>query len=234
MKNLFLLSSSRLSAARILKATFVLLLGLTLGIAFWVASMPVTQAQEMSPAKMLASELPAGKTMASASKQDILGALCSAVKKFRDAAPQIVRVVVEEHPKWSKDVLRTAYRCLGTDDCQMLGRVLHAVISGNEGDASNLTQLAIELAPNCADVLPGQGNGPGRGGESGEGNFGNPPGNANPPPGSVGGGGGQGNIVAVCHNGTTIFLSPESAQDDLRNNPGDYLGPCVVTQSTNN
>lgn len=232
MKKMLTVSNGQLLAARILKTTFVLLIGLALGTAFWVASMPVAQAQDMSPTKMLQSELPAGKTMSTASKQDYLGAVCAAVKKFRDAAPQIVRVAVESHPKWDQDILRTAFRCLGPDDCDVLGRVLRAAVSGNQADASGLTQLAIGLAPNCADTFPGHGGG--GGGEPGEGNFGNPPGNVNPPPGSVGGGGGQGNVVAVCHNGLTIFLSPEGAQQDLRNNPGDYLGPCVVTQNTNN
>ena len=227
MKKMLTLSNGQPLAARILKSTLVLFIGLVLGTAFWVASMPVAHAQDMSPARMIESQLPAGKSMNSANKQEYLGALCSAVKKFRDAAPQIVRVAVDAHPNWSKDILRTAFRCLGTDDCDLLGRVLRAAISGNEGAAAALTRLAVELAPNCSNSFPG-------GTEPGEGNFGNPPGNQNPPPGSVGGGGGQGNVVAVCHNGTTIFLTPQGAQDDLKKNPGDYLGPCVVTQTKNN
>ncbi|MGI9087527.1 MAG: hypothetical protein ACR2HH_07285 [Chthoniobacterales bacterium] len=233
MKKLLTVSNGQLFAARILKTIFVVLIGVALGTAFWVASMPVAQAQDMSPTRMIESQLPAGKTSASASKQEYLGAVCAAVKKFRNAAPQIVRVAVETHSEWKKDILRTAFRCLGPDDCRLLGRVLHAAISGNGSDASELTELAIELAPNCAGAF-GDAKEGGHGEEQGEGNFGNPPGNVNPPPGSIGGGGGQGNVVAVCHNGVTIFLTPQGAQDDLRRNPGDRLGPCVVTQSTNN
>jgi len=72
----------------------------------------------------------------------------------------------------------------------------------------------------------------GRGGE-GEGNFEQGPGNQNPPPGSIGAGGGQGNVVAICHNGHTIFVSPQGAENLLRTHPGDTLGPCVVTPVTN-
>jgi hypothetical protein len=231
MKKLLTVSNGQLLAARILKTTLVLLIGLALGTAFWVASMPVAQAQDMSPSRMIESQLAQGKSSASASKQEYLAAVCAAVKKFRNAAPQIVRVAAETHSEWKKDILRTAFRCLGPDDCRLLGRVLHAAISGNGSDASELTELAIELAPNCSGAFPGGGAG---GGDQGEGNFGNPPGNQNPPPGSVGGGGGQGNVVAVCHNGVTIFLTPQGAEDDLRNNPGDTLGPCVVTNIQNN
>ena len=230
MKKLLSISNGEPLAARILKATLVLLIGLALGTAFWVASTPVVQAQDMSPSRMIESQLPKGKSAESASKGEFLEAVCAAVKKFRNAAPQIVRSAVESHPNWSKDILRTAFRCLGTDDCRLLGRVLRASIASNGSDASELTDLAVSLAPNCAGVFPGHG----AGGDEGEGNFGNPPGNQNPPPGSIGGGGGQGNVIAVCHNGVTIFLTPQAAEDDLRNNPGDTLGACVVTQATNN
>ncbi len=229
MKKMLMVSNRAPLAARILKATLVLLIGLALGTAFWVASTPVAQAQDMSPAKMIESQLPVGQSAASASKPEYLAAVCAAVKKFRSAAPQIVRAAIEAHPDWSKDILRTAFRCLGTDDCRLLGRVLRGAIAGDAGDASALTELALELAPNCAANFPGGG-----GSEPGEGNFGNPPGNQNPPPGSIGGGGGQGNVVAVCFNGVTQFFSPEAAQNFLNSHPGATLGPCVVTQSTNN
>jgi hypothetical protein len=219
-----LLVSSHL--ARLLKAMSVLLIGLGLATAFWVASMPVAQAQNMSPARMIESQLPQGKTMQNASKADLLSAVCAAVKKFRNAAPQIVRAAVTAHPQWKSDILRTAFNCLGTDDCRLLGRVLRNAIEGSPGDANDLTQLAIELAPGCASSFGG-------GPAPDEGNFGIGPGNQNPPPGTVTGGGGQGNVLAICHNGHTIFVSPQGAEQHLNNHPGDTLGPCQVTAVTN-
>jgi hypothetical protein len=228
MKKLLMVSNGELFAARVLKTVLMLLIGVALGTAFWVASTPVAFAQE-SPSQMLASQLPAGKTMATASKQEFLAAVCSAVKKFRSAAPQIARAAADAHPEMKKDILRTAFRCLGTTgDCRLLNRVLHGVING--GDAQELTELAIELAPNCSDAFGA----PPSGGHGEEGNFGNPPGaNLNPPPGSIGGGGGQGNVIAICHNGHTIFVSPQGAENHLNHHSGDTLGPCVVTAFQN-
>ena len=224
MKNLFTVSNGEQIAARILKAAVVLLTTCALGAMFWMASMPALHGQEMSPAKMVESQLPAGKTMQTAGKADFLAAVCAAVQKFASAAPQIARAAADAHPEWKKDTMRTIFRCLGTDDCRLLGRVLRALSGGS--DSSELTELAVELAPGCASNFGG-----GRGDDGG--GFGNAPGNLNPPPGSIGGGGGQGNVIAICHSGRTIFVSPQGAENHLRNHPGDTLGPCQVTPITN-
>lgn len=232
MKKLLMVSKGEHLVARIFKTTLMVLLGLTLGTAFWVASMPVAQAQDMSPTKMIESQLPQGKTMQSAGKADYLAAVCSAVKKFRAASPQIVRAAVEAHPAWKKDILRTAFQCLGSDDCRLLGRVLRGAISASPNDASGLTETAIDAAPSCSGSFGGGGaGGGGEGGGEGEGNFGNPVGNLNPPPGSIGGGGGQGNVVVVCFNGETLFVTPERAQDLV--NQGATVGACQVTATVN-
>ncbi len=207
----------------------MLLISLALGTAFWVASTPVARAEEMSPTKMIESQLPSGKTTASANESEYLAAVGGAVRKYRSSAPQIVHAAVIAHPAWKKDILRAAFRNLGAEDCRLLNAVLHAAIASDGSDASELTDLAIELAPNCASAFPQA-----AGGAEGEGNFGNPPGNVNPPPGSIGGGGGQSNLVAVCFMGTTHFLTPEDAQNFLRGHPGSTVGACVVTQIQNN
>ena len=41
------------------------------------------------------------------------------------------------------------------------------------------------------------------------------------------------NSVAICHNGHTIMVSPQGAENHLRNHPGDTLGPCEVTPVQN-
>ncbi len=141
----------------------------------------------MTPARMVEANLPQGQTIATASKADLLSALCAAVKKNPKAAPQIARKVAASPPDLAKDIVQTVFRCLGDRDCNLLGRSLRAVISAVPGDASGLTTLAVELAANCAPSFPG----PGIPGD--EGNFGQGPGNQNPSPGTIGGGGGQGN-----------------------------------------
>ncbi|MDQ2918916.1 MAG: hypothetical protein M3R10_03450 [Verrucomicrobiota bacterium] len=217
MKKMFMVS----------KATLVLLTGLALATAFWVATTSTVQAQGMSPTKMIEAQLPQGKTTANASKADYLAAVCEAVKKFKSAARAIVQAAVSSHPQWKNDILRSAFSCAG-DDCRLLGHILRGAIDASPGDASGLTDLATQLAPNCATSFGG-----GHGGE-GEGTFGNPPGtNLNPPPGSIGGGGGQGNIVAICLNGQTLFVTPDRAQQLLNDNPGATLGACQVTPTVN-
>jgi hypothetical protein len=230
MKKMLMVSNGGPRLARIVKAMSVLIIGLALGTAFWVASTPVAQAQDMSPTQMIDSMLH-GKTSASATKAEYLTAVCEAVKKYRNSAPAITNAAVNAHPGWKKDILRTVFRCLGSGDCRLLGAVLQASISGP--DASEMTDLAVQLAPGCAGSFGGdhKGGGPA---VIDEGNFGNPPLlNINPPPGSIGGGGGQGNVIAICHNGMTIFVAPQGAEQHLRNHPGDTLGPCVVTPFQN-
>ncbi len=229
MKKLLMVSNGEHFVARIFKTTLILLTGLALATAFWVVSTPVAKAQDMSPTKMIESQLPQGKTMQSAGKADYLAAVCAAVKKFRSAAPQIVRAAVEARPAWKKDILRTSFQCLGSDDCRLLGRVLRSAIAGSPNDASGLTETAIDAAPSCAGSFGG-GGGQGNGDE-GEGNFANPPGNLNPPPGSIGGGGGQGNVVVVCFLGQTLFVTPDRAQELV--NQGATVGACQVTATTN-
>lgn len=220
MKNLFLVSNVDRFFARLTKVALVFLMTCAVGLAF----VPIAQAQNPSPAQMIQSELPQGKTMQTAGKAEFLAAVVAAAQKFPSAAPQIARAAADAHPEWKKDILRAIFQGLGTDDCRLLGKVLSALATGP--DANELTELALELAPNCA---PSFGGGPGGGG----GGFGAPPANLNPPPGSIGGGGGQGNVVAICHNGMTIFVSPQGAENHLRVHAGDTLGACVVTPVTN-
>ena len=111
----------------------------------------------MSPTQMIESQLQ-GKTSASASKAEYLTAVCEAVKKYRNSAPAITNAAVNAHPGWKKDILRTVFRCLGTSDCRLLGAVLRASISGP--DASEMTDLAVQLAPGCAGSFGGDFKGP--------------------------------------------------------------------------
>jgi len=221
MKKLLMVSNGEYLVARILKTTLLMLIGLALGTAFWVASTPVSQAQDMSPSKMIESQLPQGKTMETASKADFLAAVCAAVKKWRPSAPQIVRAAIDARPAWKNDILRTAFQCLGSDDCKLLNRVLRAAIAASPDDANALTEIAIDAAPTCAGTFSG--------GPVDDGNFGNPPGNLNPPPGSIGGGGGQGNVVVVCFRNQTLFVTPERAQELV--NQGATVGACRVTET---
>jgi hypothetical protein len=210
------------------RSTATAVVGVGLGIALWTATIPTSMAQGNSPIRSVEANLPRGQTIAGANKADLLSALCAAVKKNPNQAPQIARMVAAARPEMARDILRTVFQCLGNKDCNLLGRTLRGVIAAVPNDASGLTSLAVELSPDCAGSFPG--GGPGGGGE---GNFEQGPGNQNPPPGSIGAGGGQGNVVAVCFQGTTRFLSPGGAEDFINSHPGATVGACVVTPVTN-
>jgi hypothetical protein len=214
-------------SARLLRSTVVLLTGVALGFALWTATASTSVAQGASPARLIESNLPQGKTLASATKSQLLSAVCAAIRKNRGQAPQIVHVATAARPAWSGDILRTAFDCAGKDDCGLLGRIFREAVAASPDDASALADLAASLAPGCASAF-----------SSGRhpddlGNYGPAPTNVNPPPGSIGGGGWQGNVVAICHNGRTLFVSPRGAEQHLNNHPGDTLGPCVVTPNQN-
>ena len=66
----------------------------------------------------------------------------------------------------------------------------------------------------------------------GEGILVNPPGNINPPPGSVGAGF-RGNVCIGCHNNQEIQTDCSDLDSYLRNHPGDAAGPCQVTPAAN-
>lgn len=240
MKNTLSRPSGTLFSARLLRSTAVLIIGLALAFAFWSATAPMSVAQGMTPTRMIEANLPQGETLENATKPQLLAAVCAAIRKNRGSAPQIVRAAVAARREWTSDIVRTAFNCAGTDDCNLLGRIYRAAIAANPDDASALTDLATSLAPACAGSFQRDGKDTFHDGKDtfqegarDEGNFGNPPGNLIPPPGSIGGGGGQGNVIAICHNGHTIFVSPQGAENLLRTHPGDYLGPCNVTPTCN-
>ena len=219
--------------ARLLRSTVVLLTGVALGFALWTAIAPTSVAQDMTPMRLIQANLPAGKTLANATKEQLLSAVCAAIRKNRTQASQIVRSAMAARPAWSSDILRGAFDCAGRDDCALLGRIYREAVAANPDEASALTDLAVSLAPGCRF---GDGKNVHDGGhvvDHGWDGFGPAPANVLPPPGSIGGGGGQGNTVAICHNGRTLFVSPRGAEQHLRNHPGDTLGPCVVTPNQN-
>jgi len=189
---------------------------------------------------MVEENLPQGQTMANAKKPDLLSAVCAAIKKNRQNAPQIVRAAAEARREWAKDIERSAFRCVGTRDCALLGRIVDALVAANPDEAAALTELAMQLAPGCASAF-GAGDGKAvvdRGEDVDDGNFSNAPGNHNPPPGSIGGGGAsQGGRCQVCHvddNGRrrTLTISCNAVPRHLRH--GDTEGPCPVTPTQNN
>jgi hypothetical protein len=178
---------------------------------------------------VLENNLSTLQTLREASRQEFFEALPQATRTWRDIAPQLAGAAAIARKPWAKDILRASFAAVGAD-CGMRARILRSVMAAVPEQASGLLELASELAPECARAFGNDGRSEY---EGGEGNYGDAPGNQNPPPGTLGGGAGQGNVLAICHNGRTIFVSPRGAEAHLRNHPGDRLGACQVTPITN-
>lgn len=212
-----------------LKTGLILLVGVVLASAFLVGPLPLAQAAPMTPAEMIQSQLPAGKTIVTATDAELLEAVCKAVKKWPKEAPLIVRTAYGARKTLRADILCMAIRCLRDKhsfDCLWVVDILREWIKEDPDNANELTELILKCSPECRDVLQNLAM------SEGAGNFTNPPANVNAPPGSVGGGAG-GNVCLVCHNGQEIQIACSDVADYLRSHPGDTAGACQVTPATN-
>ncbi|MDQ6912373.1 MAG: FecR family protein [Verrucomicrobiota bacterium] len=174
---------------------------------------------------VLENHLAHPRPLRNADRRQFFSALPDATKRFRMIAPQLAGASTIARTDWALDILRESFKAVGPD-CGMRARILRSVTQADPKDADKLLELAIALGPDCAGSFGGGGGGGIPGDEGG------PPGMNNGnliPPGSNGGGGGQGNLVAVCHNGQTIFLTSDAVQAFLKQNPGAKLGACQLT-----
>ncbi|MEP6698463.1 MAG: hypothetical protein ABJB09_01915 [Verrucomicrobiota bacterium] len=220
-----------------IKSSLILLLGVTLGLAFWTATTPGAKARDMSPAEMIQAELPAGQTVASAAKPDLLKAVCGAVRKHPAHAPQIVRVAASAHKPWTVEIAQQAMQCLSKNDCRSLRGVVAAAGEESPEDVAALHDYFVQFAPSC---VGGQTTSDSKSYDNKgvpppiveEETFVAPPVNINPPPGSVGAGAGQ-TLCCVCHNGHEIRIPCRDVDKFLQRHPGDTFCPCRPTPVTN-
>lgn len=228
----------------------VLALGLALGLGLWFATIPaVNAARDMTATEMLQSKLPRDKTLTSASKTEVLDAVCGAVAKWRAHTPQIVRTAVTARHEFAGDIVTIAVRCLrdekeGPLGCDRIVEIYGVAVDGDPGDQAVILESFLVTAPDCRGLLGG-GNGgkepPGAGPgvepevEPGVGSFTNTPTNINPPTGAIGGGGfnPSTNQCLVCHNATALQIRCDQVTKFLRNHPGDFAGACQPTPVTN-
>ena len=139
---------------QLVKPAFVLLIGLALGFAFWTTSASVAKAREMTPAEMIQSKLPPAKTLVTASKPEVLFAVCGAIREWTNDAPKIVRTAAEAHKEFAGDIVATGIRCLGDHpDCELAGGIVGAGLAANPAAASNIIDLALQLASDCHGAI---------------------------------------------------------------------------------
>src|SRR5438128_10618312 len=123
-----------------LRNLIVLALALSLGLGLWPAAAPVANAaRDMTAMEMLQSKLPRDKTLTSASKTEVLDAVCGAVAKWRAHSPQIVRTAVTTRHEFAGDIVTMAVRCLRDDKdgplgCDRIAEIYRFAIDGNPAE----------------------------------------------------------------------------------------------------
>ena len=211
-----------------LKTPALLAVSLSLGAAFWMASLPIALAATVTPAEMIQVNLPHSTNLASAPKDEMLSAVCKAISKNQKEAPDIVRTAAGARKEFTADILKTAVHCLhddkGDPDCELARSTLQGAIAVDAEQASSLTELFIGLTPTCIESPE---EGPNAGGNNAS--------NINGAPGSAGasGGGGNANTRAVCHNNHSIQVARSELAHYLQQHPGDTPGACEATPNAN-
>lgn len=238
MKELLTVSKGEHFAARVRRTMAVLLIGLGLGTTLWIATVPVAEAQAPNAQQMLQSNLPPNTTLAKANKGQLLAAVTASVKSSPRNIGEIVRVAAQARKGDVVDIVAAAIRALGRNpDPQLVAAAVEAAIEANPDQASKIIEIALRLAPNASSEIQQINASGARGTDQGEGNFGNAPGNQNPPPGSISGGGGsQSGRCQVCHRDgqgrrRTLTISCNAVPAHIRH--GDTEGPCPVTPTQN-
>ena len=241
MKKLLTVPQGEHFAAQIRGTMAALLIGLALVMVLWTATAPVAEAQGPDAQQTLQSNLPPNTSMAKATKGQLVAAVTGAVKSSPRGIGQFVRLAAQARKGDVEDIVAAAIRALGRNpDCQLVVQAVDAGMDANPDVAARIVELALRLAPNCASQIQQMDRAGGRGtdgSEEGEGNFGNAPGNQNPPPGSISGGGGsQSGRCQVCHttgNGQRKTLTISCNALPAHIGHGDTEGACPVTPTQN-
>lgn len=225
--------------AQMFRNALVLLVAAVLMTGFWAATTPLVSAAPVNATEMLEANIPSKKSLANASKSDVLAAVTAAVKSSATNIGRFVKLAAQAHSGHTNDIVSAAIRALGRNpDCQLIVDAAEAGIEANPDAAASIVEAALRIAPACRGQIENIGTrGEGRGGEDGEGNFANAPANQNPPPGSVGGGSaGQAGQCQVCHRDgqgrrRTITISCNALPAHIGH--GDTEGACPVTPTQN-
>jgi hypothetical protein len=205
---------------------------LLLATGFWVL-LPVTLAREMTASDMIADQLPARKTLKSATKSEFLGAVCAAVRKRRSAAAAITQAAVMARHESAGEIVEAVLRCNGKANCELVRSIVAAATTA-EGDPANIADAAMAKAANCAESireasrrgakssdraepeaapaespLIGTSNGPDEGFDPHE------------------------QLNLVCADGTQRAVRASQLDDFLRANPGSFIGVCQPPPKTN-
>ena len=205
---------------------------LLLATVFWVL-LPATLAREMTASDMIADQLPARKTLKSATKSEFLGAVCAAVRKRRNAAAAIAQAAVTARRESAGEIVEAVLRCNGKTNCELVGSIVAAATTA-EGDPTNIADAAIAKAANCAETIREASR---RGATTSD----RPEPETAPEQSPLIGtsnGADEGfdpheQLNLVCDDGTQRAVRTSQLDDFLRSNPGAFIGVCQPPSKTN-
>jgi hypothetical protein len=207
---------------------------------FWMITLPLARAREMSPTEMLQSNLPKPKTLANATKGELLAAICATIQQHPGETAQIVRVAIAARRPSAAEIIGRAIHCSrGDQNCNLVGELVSAAISADPDDAAAIIDSAAAAAPDChAAIEQGSRANGGAGANPNQvAGFGNAPENQSLPAGTTAVGGGgfnpQNNNCTVCENGREISIPCAQTTKYIAGHPGDTLGACQVTSAAN-
>jgi predicted regulator of Ras-like GTPase activity (Roadblock/LC7/MglB family) len=232
-------SNPRRLLASITRAGLSLFLLCALAVGFWIATISPAAGRELTSTEMIQEGLPPSKTMKSATKSELLSAICATLRRHRSAALAITKTAVAAHREYAGETVGTLIRCTTNIDCNLVGAMVAAAISADASSTSAIADAALAAAPGCAHAIqeatlraandrPAEG--PSDLGSAG-------PTNQLPLPGSIGGGGGgfdpHEQLVLVCDNGTPRTVRESQLGEFLSSHPGSFAGSCQPTPRTN-
>ncbi len=206
---------------------------LLLGFAYGLIQLPWAEARETSAARMIAENLPANKTLTSATKAEVLAAVCTAVRNNRAAAAGIAPVAVAAHREYAGEIVGTVLRCSGKLECEFVGPIVTAASAVAGVTTTVISDAAAAKAPNCLETIREAIR---RGLKQGEARVVSEEADASAPGALIGTSGGPDEgfdphemLDLVCDHGTPRAVRASQLDAFLRNNPGAFLGSCPST-----
>ncbi len=220
--------SARRGIAFLLVAVFLLA-----GV-FLLVALPGALARETAPAEMIADELPRRKTLKSATKSELIGAICAAVRKHRSAAALIAPVAIAARPAFAGEIVGSILRCSGKLDCEFVGAVVAAAASVEGVEMGAISDAAVAKASDCAETIrEASRRKPKPNGEKAEATASEPGALIGTSAGPDEGFDPHEKLEPVCDNGTQRAIRASELNKFLGTHPGAVIGSCQTPPQTN-
>lgn len=205
---------------------------------FPVGVLPVSSSargRELSPAELLAAGLPRRVNLQKATKSQVLGAVCFALRQRSNVASAITSIAVAAHRDYAAEIVGTVLRCSGKVDCDFVGEVVKAASAVDSDSATAISDAAIAKAPDCAERIRKAGRHEGKTAEETAAPEASP---ADKPIIGTSAGPDEGfdpheELQLICDDGTQRAVRESLVEEFLRTHPGSVVGHCEPSPTTN-